>query len=44
MNPVIRWLLFAAAVIQFVIAALPPGNDDLISIHSLALDLSRGHD
>lgn len=31
-----------AAVIQFSIVALPPGNADLISIQLLALDLSRG--
>ncbi len=37
-------IVFAAASIQFVATALPPGNDDLISIHSLALDLARGQD
>ena len=37
-----RWLLLAVALVQFGATALPPGNDDLISIHSLAYDLSRG--
>jgi hypothetical protein len=36
------WVLLALAVIQFVGVALPPGNADLISVESLALDLSRG--
>jgi hypothetical protein len=39
---VIEWLLLALAVVQFVSAALPPGYADLISVQSLALDLSQG--
>ena len=42
MRSVGQWLLLLAALVQFGATALPPGNDDLISIHSLAYDLSRG--
>lgn len=39
---VFSWLLLAAAIVQFVGVGFPPGNADLISIQSLALDLRRG--
>jgi hypothetical protein len=42
MKPIVKWLLLAAAMVQFAVVALPPGDADLISIQSLALDLSRG--
>ncbi len=41
MKPIFQWLLLAGAVFQFGAIALPPWNADLISIQSLALDLSR---
>ena len=42
MKPIFKWILLAMAAFQFVMVALPPGNADLISIQSLALDLSHG--
>lgn len=36
------WILLMLAGAQFFSVALPPGNADLISIQSLALDVSRG--
>jgi alpha-1,2-mannosyltransferase len=41
MKLFLKWLLLTAAVVQFVTAALPPGNADLLSVHSLAYDLAR---
>jgi|GEM_PF-5148342 len=38
----VSMLLLALAMVQFAFVALPPGNADLISVQSLALDLSRG--
>jgi len=38
----LKWALFAAALVQFAVLALPPGDADLISVQSLALDLRRG--
>lgn len=42
MRPLRDWLLLILAAVQFVLVALPPGNADLISIQTLALDLARG--
>jgi len=44
MKSALAWLIFAGALVQFALVALPPGNDDLVSIHSLALDLAHGQD
>jgi hypothetical protein len=41
-NRLLKWLLLMAAIAQFSVVALPPGNADLISVQSLALDLRRG--
>ncbi|MBU0507507.1 DUF2029 domain-containing protein [bacterium] len=38
MKRLLPWVLLVIAAAQFLIVALPPGNDDLISIQSLALD------
>lgn len=42
MTRYLSWALLILACAQFFAVALPPGNADLISIHSLALDFSRG--
>lgn len=42
MTRFLPWILLILAGAQFLIVALPPGNADLISIQSLALDYSRG--
>jgi hypothetical protein len=44
LNPALKWLLLAIGFLQFAGVALPPGNADLISVETLALDLSRGDD
>jgi len=38
----LKWVLLTAALVQFAVVALPPGNADLISVQSLSLDLRRG--
>ncbi|MDD5087580.1 MAG: glycosyltransferase family 87 protein [bacterium] len=42
MTRSLSWALLILAGAQFLAVALPPGNADLISIQSLALDFSRG--
>jgi alpha-1,2-mannosyltransferase len=37
----LEWLLLSLAILQFVHVGLPPGNADLISVQSLAIDLSH---
>ncbi len=40
-KALVEWVLLALAILQFVLTGLPPGNADLISVQSLALDLSH---
>lgn len=42
MRSGLKWALFGVALVQFAVVALPPGDADLISVQSLALDLRRG--
>jgi hypothetical protein len=37
----LEWVLLALALLQFLHEGLPPGNADLISVQSLAIDLSH---
>lgn len=42
MKTAYKWILLSVSALQFLLTALPPGNDDIIGVQSAALDIARG--